>query len=180
MLLDPEAFTLGCRMIERHIRTRADAAWSTEDFKLKFVSFSADFPEVSTPQFLWACERWIQAATGEFLRFPTWRQLMAPLYRCDAGLPNRAWGFKPDLPRSLQPTRQQLAMLPSGSGPSPPDGAENPAAYRLVAAGSDGQRLLPPAGPVPRGLTPERYRQHLQEQARLRKQQRQGSHASAS
>ena len=179
MLLDPEAFTRGCRMIERHIRTRADAAWSTEDFKLKFVSFGTDFPEVSTPQFLWACERWIQAATGEFLRFPTWRQLMVPLYRCQGGMPNRAWGFKEDLPRSLQPTRQQLAMLPPGSNPIPPDGAENPAAYHLVAAGSDGQRLLPPADPVPRGLTPEKYREHLQEQARLRKQQKQGAHASA-
>jgi hypothetical protein len=179
MLLDPEAFTRGCRMIERHIRTRADAAWSTEDFTLKFVSFGSDFPEVSTPQFLWACERWIQGATGEFLRFPTWRQLMAPLYRCSAGLPNRRWGFKEDLPRSLQPTRQQLAMLPSGPGSSPPDGAENPAAYRLVTAGSDDQRLLPAADPVPRGLTPEKYREHLREQAQLREQQKQGPHASA-
>ena len=177
MLLDPEAFTRGCRMIERHIRTRADAAWSTEDFKLKFVSFSSDFPEVSTPQFLWSCERWIQGATGEFLRFPTWRQLMAPLYRCDAGLPNRAWGFKEDLPRSLQPTRQQLAMLPPGSGPSPPGDGENPAAYRLVIADGNGQSLLEPAGPVPRGLTPERYRQHLQEQAQLKKQLKRGSRA---
>lgn len=178
MLLDPEAFTRGCRMIERHIRVRPDAAWSTEDFKLKFCSFSSEFPEVSTPQFLWACERWIQGATGEFLRFPTWRQLMAPLYRCQGGMPNRAWGFKPDLPRSLQPTRQQLAMLPAGPGSSPPDGAENPAAYSLVAAGGE-QRLLPAAAPDSLSLTPEQWAEHLQEQRRLRQQQLQEGHVSA-
>lgn len=179
MLLDPETFTRGCRMIERHIRTRADAAWATEDFKLKFVSFGTDFPEVSTPQFLWACERWIQQATGEFLRFPTWQQLMVPLYRCQSGLPNRAWGFKEDLPRSLQPTRQQLALLPSGSGSTTPDGAENPAAYHLVAAGSDSPRLLPAPVRHPQGLTEETWREHLQEQAQLRKQQKQGPNVSA-
>jgi hypothetical protein len=178
MLLDPEAFTRGCRMIERHIRTRADAAWSTEDFKLKFVSFSSDFPEVSTPQFLWACERWIQGATGEFLRFPTWRQLMVPLYRCQSGAPNRAWGFKEDLPRSLQPTRQQLAMLPSGLASAPPDGAENPAAYRLVSAGGDGQRLLPAVASDSPGLTREEWAEYLRERDRLKEQQRQ-DHASA-
>jgi len=174
MLLDPEAFTRGCRMIERHIRTRADAAWSTEDFKLKFVSFSTDFPEVSTPQFLWACERWIQGATGEFLRFPTWRQLMVPLYRCQSGVPNRAWGFKEDLPRSLQPTRQQLAMLPSGLASPPPDGAENPAAYSLVAAGGDEQRLLPAAASDSQSLSRKDWIEYLQ-----KGQQRQGSNASA-
>jgi hypothetical protein len=176
MLLDPEAFTRGCRMIERHIRTRADAAWSTDDFKLKFVSFGTDFPEVSTPQFLWACERWIQGATGEFLRFPTWNKLMVPLYRCSDGIPMRAWGFKEDLPRSLQPTRQQLAMLPSRPPSLPPAGAEDPAAYSLVAAGSDGQRLLP-AAEASRGLTAEQWRMHLWGQAQLRKQAKEGGRA---
>jgi len=173
MLLEPEAFTRGCRMIERHIRIRADAVWSTEDFKLKFVSFSSDFPEVSTPQFLWACERWTQGATGEFLRFPTWSKLMVPLYRCQSGVPNRAWGFKEDLPRSLQPTRQQLAMLPSGLALPPPDGAENPAAYSLVAAGGDGQRLLPAGASDSQSLSRKDWIKYLQEG-----QQRQGSNAS--
>jgi hypothetical protein len=163
MLLDPEAFTRGCRMIERHIRIRPDAAWNTEDFKLKFVSFSSDFPEVSTPQFLWACERWIQGATGEFLRFPTWQQLMVPLYRCSGGMPIRVWGFKEDLPRSLRPTHQQLAMLPKGSASLPPDGAENPAAYSLVMAGSDGQRLLPAAAPDSQSLSRKDWIEYLQE-----------------
>lgn len=176
MLLDPEAFTRGCRWIERHIRIRPDAAWNTEDFKLKFVSFNTDFPEVSTPQFLWACERWIQGATGEFLRFPTWNKLMVPLYRCRDGIPMRAWGFKEDLPRCLQPTRQQLAMLPSRPPSLPPAGAEDPAAYSLVAAGSDGRQLLP-AAEVSRGLTAEQWRQHLREQAQLRKQAKRGSRA---
>jgi hypothetical protein len=169
MLLDPEAFTRGCRMIERHIRTRPDAAWDTEEFKLKFLSFSIDFPEVSTPQFLWACERWIQDATGEFLRFPTWQQLMVPLYRCQGGMPNRAWGFKADLPRYVQPTSQQLAMLPAVSGAIVPKGAENPAAYHLAAAGN-GQRLLPAHAPRRRGLTPDEWEQHLREQRELKRQ----------
>jgi hypothetical protein len=177
MLLDPEAFTRGCRMIERHIRIRPDAAWNTEDFKLKFVSFNSDFPEVSTPQFLWACERWIQGATGEFLRFPTWNKLMVPLYRCSGGMPIRVWGFKEDLPRSVRPTHQQLAMLPKGSASLPPAGAEDPAAYSLVAAGSDGQLLLP-AAEASRGLTAEQWRMHLREQAQLRKQAKRGSRAS--
>jgi hypothetical protein len=176
MLLDPEAFTRGCRMIERHIRTRADATWSTEDFKLKFVSFSTDFPEVSTAQFLWACERWIQGATGEFLRFPTWQQLMVPLYRCSGGIPMRAWGFKEGLPRSLQPTQQQLALLPSRPTSLPPAGADNSAAYSLFAAGKEGRRLLT-AAKASAGLTVQQWHEHLLQQAELRKQAKRGSRA---
>jgi hypothetical protein len=112
VLLDPEAFTRGCRMIERHMRTRSEVIWSPEDFKLKFVSFNSEFPEVNTSQFLWACERWIQETDDEFLRFPTWKQLMAPLYRCENGIPNRSWGPRPDLPRSVQFTAEQLNQLP--------------------------------------------------------------------
>ncbi len=112
MLLDPEAFTRGCRMIERHIRTRSEVTWSPEDFKLKFVSFNSEFPEINTSQFLWACERWIQKTDDEFLRFPTWRQLMVPLYRCENGIANRSWGPRPDLPRSVQFTAEQLDQLP--------------------------------------------------------------------
>lgn len=100
-------------MIERHIRTRADVTWSPEDFTLKFVSFNSEFPEVNTPQFLWACECWIQKTDDEFLRFPTWRQLMVPLYRTENGIANRSWGPRPGLPRPVQFTAEQLDQLPA-------------------------------------------------------------------
>jgi hypothetical protein len=65
-------------------------------------------------------------------------------------------------------------MLPSGLASPPPDGAENPAAYSLVAAGGDGQRLLPAAASDSQSLSRKDWIEYLQEG-----QQRQGSNASA-
>ena len=161
--IDAGAFTKGCRLIAKTIRVRADAQWDDEDFTLKFLSFVEEFPEVNGRQFLWCCERWIQAQTGDFLRFPTWRQLMVPLYRTEQGLANRSWGFRDDLPNPLLPTAQQKALLPErGRSLLPAPDPTNSQAYAVVGGGAP---QLPPA--EPRGLsskklTTKEWREHIE------------------
>jgi len=112
-LLQPRNFLIGSEVIFSHLRLKEADRWSEAVALLKLASFQQAFPEVNDGQFLYACEAWCQAATaGTFHAFPTWRELMAPLYRCENGLANRSWGFKPGLPQYLQPSVEQLKMLP--------------------------------------------------------------------
>ena len=112
-LLTPEAFFMGCEILFSHLRLKESDRWSQGVALVKLASFTDAFPEVSDRQFLWACEQWVQAATGDkFRTVPPWRELVAPLYRQEAGLANRSWGFKADLPAFLQPTPQQQQLLP--------------------------------------------------------------------
>lgn len=150
-LLQPEAFFMGCEILFSHLRLKESDRWSEGVALVKLASFTDAFPEVSDRQFLWACEQWVQAATGNgFRTVPPWRELLAPLYRQEAGLANRSWGFKPDLPAFLQPTPQQLQLLPmrpqsllSSSDPahacwSPPEEMK-----RWTAADGRQMRLVP-------------------------------------
>ncbi len=150
-LLQPEAFFMGCEILFSHLRLKESDRWSEGVALVKLASFTDAFPEVSDRQFLWACEQWVQAATGNgFRTVPPWRELVAPLYRQEAGLANRSWGFKPDLPAFLQPTPQQLQLLPmrpqsllSSSDPahaywSPPEEMK-----RWTAADGSQMRLVP-------------------------------------
>lgn len=182
MTVDPKAFVKGCSLVARAIRLRADAAWDPEDYKLKFASFSSEFPEVESHQFLWACEQWIQAQTiGTFLMFPSWRELMAPLYRCEAGLANRSWGPKADLPGMVRFKQAQLAMLPgvprSLAGAPDPANAE---AYQVVSHGR--RHTLPPGlsgKKVDSIITDELWQEHVRRAeeyaANLRAEQSEGS-----
>lgn len=112
-LLQAKSFFVGCEVIFSHLRLKESDRWSETVALLKLASFTEAFPEVNDGQFLWACEQWVQGAIGgKFHNFPTWRELMAPLYRRENGLANRSWGFNPSLPPFLQPTAQQLLMLP--------------------------------------------------------------------
>jgi len=112
--LPPDTFFLGVELIWSHLRLKESDRWQSTIALLKHRSFVSEFPEVTAKQFLWTCERWVQASGGEgFQRFPTWRELMAPLYRCENGLANRTWGMRPDLPANLLPTQEQLALMPS-------------------------------------------------------------------
>jgi hypothetical protein len=112
-MLRPEAFFMGCEILFSHLRLKESDRWSEGVALVKLASFTDAFPEVSDRQFLWCCEEWVQAATGNgFRTVPPWRELVAPLYRAEAGLANRSWGFKPDLPPFLQPTPQQLQLVP--------------------------------------------------------------------
>ena len=73
----------------------------------------SEFPEVQSHQFFWACERWIQQFSAkDFATFPTWQELMVPLYAVENGRANRSWGFKRDLPSFVAPTASQRAALP--------------------------------------------------------------------
>ena len=146
-MLDPKAFVKGCTLVANHIRTRADCKWDEEDWKLKYASFGDDFPEVSSIQFLWACERWIQIqGAGNFLRFPTWNELMAPLYRCENGLANRSWGPKEDLPKSVRFSTDQCLLMPTRPHSiAPAPDPQNAQAYEVVGLGA---KYLPQLTPT--------------------------------
>jgi len=163
-----EQFEAVCGMVAAQLRIKESDRWGATILKLKFVSFSSEFPEVSTQQLLWAAEQWIQQTAGkDFLRYPTWRELLAPLYRCEAGLVNRTWGFREDLPNHLLPTANQLALLPKQprSLLGTPDPV-NAGAYQLIGAAAEGLKLLPSSEPersTPKRLTAEEYQDYLRQ-----------------
>jgi hypothetical protein len=151
-----DVFLTGAEMLFAHLRVREVDRWSTAVCKLKFASFKGSFPDPDREQFLWACEQWIQESAGkEFLKFPTWGELMAFLYGTEGGLANRSYGFKETLPAFLRPTPQQLAMLPTERQTLKPHQGE---AYRLLPAA--GPLLLPSSSPAV-GLTDEQWEAYL-------------------
>ena len=158
--LTPETFLAVAEMIAAHLRIKEADRWSPHICRLKFHSFTSEFPEVTEAQFMWASEQWIQALGPGFTRYPTWRELMAPLYRNENGMANRSWGFKDGLPAFLAPTAEQLAALPSSpqSIAGCPD-PENGAAY--VPFHTTDHPLLPPASAEAQGLTEEQWREYL-------------------
>jgi hypothetical protein len=158
--LTPETFLAVAQMVAGHLRLKADDRWSPHVCRLKFHSFTSEFPEVSEAQFMWAAERWIQGTEpGAFLRYPTWAELMAPLYRTEAGRANRSWGPRDDLPPFVRFKPDQLALLP-GTPESvlPPPDQQNPAAYQVV---SNSQPALPPAAAEPPGVSDEEWEAYL-------------------
>lgn len=158
--LTPQTFLAVAEMIAGHLRIRESDRWSPHICRLKFSSFTAEFPEVSDPQFMWAAEQWIQNCGPGFARFPTWRELMAAIYRTEGGLANRSWGFRPDLPQPLAPSAEQIALLPArpASVASTPD-PSNAGAYRQFTA--DRQPTLPPAADKAHGLTDAMWQDYL-------------------
>lgn len=109
-----ETFLAVAEMVAAQLRIKASDRWTVQICQLKYGSFRTEFPEVSDAQFLWAAEQWLQSTNcREFLRYPSWKELMAPLYRSENGLANRSWGFKSELPSMVAPTPQQVEMLPA-------------------------------------------------------------------
>ncbi len=154
--LTPEVFLAGAELMFSHMRVRESDRWSEMACKLKFASFRGAFPEIDREQFLWACEQWIQGTAGkEFLRFPAWGELMAPLYGCEGGLANRSFGFRAELPRYLKPTLEQLAMLPAQRQSLQPHQGE---AYQVI---SGGRPLVALPAASPKGLTEEEWQAYL-------------------
>ena len=144
--LTPDTFLAIAEMVAAQLRIKEADRWSPQICQLKYISFTSEYPEVNDQQFLWAAEKWLQStADREFLRYPTWQELMSPLYRCENGLANRNWGFKDELPQLVAPKPEQLAMLPA-----PP---QKPTA-------------LPPAQePTYQGLTKQIWQNYLKEVA---------------
>jgi hypothetical protein len=147
-------------MIWAHLRTKESDRWATAVALVMHRSFVELFPEVSADQLIWATDKWIQSTAGkEFIRFPCWVELMAPLYLCDHdGMAARSRGMRPDLPPWLQPTPAQLALMPSRrlhpldvmtAGPDglpmlAPTGSRQPLPFH-----GEEQRLLPPSNADP-------------------------------
>lgn len=165
--LTPETFLAVTEMVAGHLRLKEADRWTPHICRLKFHSFQAEFPEVNEPQFMWAAEQWVQSLDpAAFKRYPTWRELMAPLYRTESGLANRSWGFKENLPNFCLPTASQLAQLPKQrqSVLELPD-IRNAEAYVPFHAGQSDQPVLPPGQEEALGLTPERWNSYLLEVA---------------
>ena len=113
MGLKKETFLAVAEMLASHLRLKEADRWSIAICKLKYVSFQSSYPEVNDQQFLWAAEQFVQSTSNDkFLRYPTWNELMSFLYRTENGVPNRSWGFKETLPKLIQPTKEQLALMP--------------------------------------------------------------------
>ena len=166
MALTPETFLAGIEMVQQQLRIKRDDQWSAAVCKLKFASFCAEFPEVNDPQFFWACEQWIQRHSDrDFVRFPTWVELMVPLYASENGKANRSWGFKRDLPQQLKPTAEQIAQLPtrarSIAGAADPHNAD---AYQRFKS-SDKPLLPSVTAATGDGLTPEQWATYLRQLA---------------
>jgi hypothetical protein len=156
-----ETFLAVAEMIAAQLRIKDADRWTPTICQLKFVSFTAEFPEVNDHQLVWAAEQWLQTTGGkDFLRYPTWKELMVPLYRSENGLANRSWGFRDTLPAMFQPTAEQLQMLPqrAASITASPD-PHNAAAY-LPFTSTD-HPALPPAHDEGPGLTPARWADYL-------------------
>ena len=158
--LTPETFLAVAEMIAAQLRIKEADRWSPHICRLKFHSFTSEFPEINETQFMWAAEQWIQGLEpNTFKRYPTWKELMAPLYRTENGMANRSWGFREELPSFCRPNASQLAMLPTArrSLAAAPD-PHNSEAY--VPFASNEQPLLPPKQEeCP--LTPERWQDYL-------------------
>lgn len=168
--LTPETFLAVAEMIAAQLRIKEADRWSPHICRLKFHSFTSEFPEVNEAQFMWAAEQWIQGLEpNAFKRYPTWKELMTPLYRSENGMANRSWGFREELPPFCRPTGSQLEMLPPrrqslAAAPDP----HNAEAY--VPFEVDWAPQLPPAAEdVP--LTPQKWADYLrwvkEEEARL-------------
>lgn len=156
-----ETFLAVAEMVAAQLRIKEADRWPPAICQLKFVSFLSEFPEVNDAQFLWSAEQWLQSTGGrDFLRYPTWRELMSPLYRCENGLANRSWGFKAQLPAMCQPTSDQLLLLPAApqSIAASPD-PNNTDAYMPFA--TEELPCLPPAADEGPGLTPAKWADYL-------------------
>lgn len=170
--LTPETFLAVTEMIAAHLRIKEADRWSPHICRLKFHSFTSEFPEINEPQFMWAAEQWIQATeAAAFLRYPTWGELMSPLYRTEAGRANRSWGPREELPAFVRFKPEQLALLPhQPKSLAPPPDQNNIDAYRTVGRAGEAEAkglplapveepLLLPAGP---GLSDEQWQAYLE------------------
>lgn len=170
--LTPETFLAVAEMVAAHLRIKEGDRWSAHICRLKFHSFTSEFPEISETQFMWAAEQWIQATdAGTFLRYPTWVELMAALYRTEAGRANRSWGPREGLPGFVRFKPDQLALMPGlpRSLLALPD-QQNVDAYRTVGrageAEAQGLRLQPvtePARLTGSGLSDEEWQAYLKQ-----------------
>ena len=156
-----ETFLAVAEMIAAQLRIKEADRWTPHICQLKFLSFIAEFPEVTDAQLLWAAEQWLQGTGGkDYLRYPTWRELMSTLYRSENGMANRSWGFRPELPAMIQPDPSQLALLPAkpqslAVAPDP----QNAGAYQPFE--TPHQAAIAPWQEETPGLTPAKWADYL-------------------
>jgi len=130
--LTAETFLAVAEMIAAQLRIKEADRWSPHICQLKFHSFTSEFPEITEPQFMWVAEQWIQGTGPDtFKRYPTWRELMAPLYRTQNGMANRSWGFREEPAVLLSPCYMAAGEAAGyGSAAPCPSDPQNSEAYR--------------------------------------------------
>lgn len=139
-----ETFLASIQMIYQHLRLKELDRWTPATARIKHFFLSDEYPNISDRQFMWACEQWIQAtAPDKFHRLPTWDELMRFLFRCDARGPQRAWGFRDDLPEYIRPTSAALSLVKAGIALLAPADAEDPGAYTPVTPTAKGAMKKP-------------------------------------
>ena len=99
--LKPEAFVEGLRSIHSAIRTPKSQVPSEISLKAKYQLFITNYPIVGDAQFFYACELFAnEVQSREFAKFPSFEELVAPLFERDV-VTGRPLRLKPaELPRA--------------------------------------------------------------------------------
>lgn len=131
-------------IIEEYLRIPLASRMDGDQRQMKVVLILNSYPETSNAHLAWAVAQWMERPSGEFAKFPSWAEILSPLYkRTSSGMPVRGWGYSDSLPPFLKPAMWQLQEIARASdAPGAPPGAEDPGAY-----GPPPARPLLPAAP---------------------------------
>lgn len=111
----PEVALAQLEAIEAFLRLPLAAQLTKEQRKMKLMLLQSSFPETSTAHLCWCVARWMEKVGSDgFARFPSWEEVLAPLYIELNGHPSRQAGYKPTLPSFLRPATWQLQALKFG------------------------------------------------------------------
>lgn len=111
----PEVVLAQLEAIEAFLRVPSAAQLTADQRKMKLVLLQSEFPETSTAHLCWCVAQWMErCGSEEFRRFPSWEEVLAPLYIELNGRPSRAAGYKKTLCPFLQPAAWQLEALQFG------------------------------------------------------------------
>lgn len=126
--MNTDEFSQISTMIFSHLRLRINDHWPPIAVPVKLASLLSAFPGLTKNQYLYAAEKWIQAnpdASGKYKAFPTWRELMVPLFNTgmNNGLAYYHLGTRDGVPDPLRvdPAPQLAPATPVNPAPANPD-----------------------------------------------------------
>lgn len=176
--LKPEVFIEGLRSIHSAIRTPKSQVPSEISLKAKYQLFITEYPIVGDTQFFYACELFAnEVQSREYAKFPSFEELVAPLFERDVVM-GRPLRLKPvDLPPapwSRHQLMQAMTLRQAALQPSPPPLIGTPEAVRTTYPLSDRWQVVKQNvenGTTGGTLTATEYRA-LQEAAKKEEPQR--------